>query len=504
MSGQKDEITKGKLRFANVGILRREFLLSSSGAAASLLLAGILPAGCAGTKEKISLGQRKKAFYNFLLFDGIENGLQKDKVILIEEDRITAVETGWNPENYSEYEPVDLEGLTLIPGLIDNHVHITVPFVRDPTFAAVRSTSAQIEKNLLSCILSGVTTIRDVGAFPKKIQSFRSKVDGWELPGPRILCTNSFISTPTGPPEGVPHLNPAVEFFMGGQFVERVTTPVEVRKVANEMCDLGADWLKVGYQSLSAYCRPKPTVPSDEYLKALLDVGEKRGKKVCMHQPFLEDFVKGVEMGIHTLEHCPNDELIPREEIESFMKKGMAILPTMMAFGDALEMNEFLVWIKENGHKYLEEEPLRQVISSVEVDTRDPYPPEDYLEKGYYDYEMMVPMFPTMIKNVSRLREMGATVGVGTDLGGTMTGLFGFYHKELTHLSNAGFSNFEILKNATATNAQIIDMADDIGTIEAGKYADVVAVDGNPLADISVIKDVKMVMKGGAFILQHQ
>ncbi|MBN1571731.1 MAG: amidohydrolase family protein [Deltaproteobacteria bacterium] len=504
MSKSKDKSFKGILGLEDVRMLRREFLLSTSFATASLLFGGILPAGCTGPKEKIAPALGKKALHNFLLFDGIENGLKKDKVILIEDDRIIDIETGWDVEKYSGFEPVDLNGLTLIPGLIDNHVHITVPFVRDPTFAAVTSTSAQIERNLLSCILSGVTTVRDVGAFPKKIQGFRDRVNAGDLPGPRILCANSFISTPTGPPEGVPHLNPAVEFFMGGQFVERITTPEEVRMVANEMCDLGADWLKTGYQSVSYTFRSKPTVPSDEYLKALLEVGEKRGKKICMHQPFLEDFLKGVEMGIHTLEHCPNDKLIPEEAIETFIEKDMAILPTMMAFGDALEMKEILAWLTENGRKYLEEEPLRQVMESVKIETSLPYPPDDYLERGYYNYELMVPLFPTLVENVSRLRRMGATVGVGTDLGGTMTGLFGFYHKELEHLSNAGFSNFEILKNATATNAKIIDMADDIGTIEAGKYADFAAVEGDPLSDIGVMKDVKMVMKGGAFILRHQ
>jgi imidazolonepropionase-like amidohydrolase len=232
-------------------------------------------------------------------------------------------------------------------------------------------------------------------------------------------------------------------------------------------------------------------------------VGEKRGKKVCMHQPFIEDFLKGVEMGIHTLEHCPNDGLIPEKAIEAFIEKDMAILPTMMAFGDALEMKEILAWLEENGGKLLEEEPLRQVMESVTIETSLPYPPEDYLERGYYDYELMIPLFPNLVENVSRLRRMGAAVGVGTDLGGTMTGFFGLYHKELKHLKNAGFSNYEILKNATAVNAKIIDMEDDIGTIEAGKYADFAAVDGNPLSNIGVMEDVKMVMKGGAFILKH-
>ncbi len=484
-----------------VELLRREFLRSTFGTAAALLLGGVLPAGCCPP----GLDTQKKALYNFLLFNGKEDLLQAERVLLIDGEQIAAIETGWDSDNYPEYEPVDLGGMTLIPGLIDNHVHITVPFIFQMNLDAILAGPAQIIRNLEGCILSGVTTVRDVAAFPSLIQMYRSQVDNGCLPGPRILCTNSFISTPTGAPETYPLLSPLEEFLFIEKFAERITSPEEVRIVANRMCDRGADWLKTGYQGTSYCFRPGPTVPSDDYLRALMDVGEKRGRKICMHQCYLAGFLKGVEMGIHTLEHCPMDELIPEEAISTFIEKDMAIHPTLMTFGKSRDdILEFIDWVKENGDQYLEKEPLRQVIYKLSLPFEDPYPPDDYMSVGYYDGETGQRMFPTMLENVSRLREMGATVGVGTDLGGSLSAFFGSYADELKQLSNAGFSNFEILRNATATNARIIDMENLIGTVEPGKLADLVALEGDPLSDINAIRNVRMVMKGGKFMLDHR
>jgi imidazolonepropionase-like amidohydrolase len=108
-------------------------------------------------------------------------------------------------------------------------------------------------------------------------------------------------------------------------------------------------------------------------------------------------------------------------------------------------------------------------------------------------------MFPNVIKNLKKLNSMGARVGIGTD-SGTFRGLFGRYNEELRHMTSAGISNFDTLRMATAVNAGIIDMQDKIGTIEKGKCADLIAVEGNPLNDIEVMDSVAMVMKGGNFV----
>ena len=108
-------------------------------------------------------------------------------------------------------------------------------------------------------------------------------------------------------------------------------------------------------------------------------------------------------------------------------------------------------------------------------------------------------MFPNVIKNIAKLKSAGAKIGIGTDSGSTIS-LFGFYSDELKYVASAGISNFETLRMATAENAGILNMQDRIGTIEKGKWADLIAIEGDPLADLDSMNNVRMVMKGGAFI----
>jgi len=92
---------------------------------------------------------------------------------------------------------------------------------------------------------------------------------------------------------------------------------------------------------------------------------------------------------------------------------------------------------------------------------------------------------------------------VGTDTCGTGLSFFGFYYKELEHLIHAGFTNSEALKAATSVNAEIIGLADHVGTIQEGKYADFTIIDGNPLSDIKALKNIKAVVKGGKTLINN-
>jgi imidazolonepropionase-like amidohydrolase len=99
---------------------------------------------------------------------------------------------------------------------------------------------------------------------------------------------------------------------------------------------------------------------------------------------------------------------------------------------------------------------------------------------------------------------MGAIVGAGSDIGGTMGGFFGRFTDELEHYTQSSISNFETLRMATSTNAQIIDMQNQIGIVNKGFYADLITVVGNPLKDIYALRKVKMVMKGGVIIKNEE
>jgi len=112
----------------------------------------------------------------------------------------------------------------------------------------------------------------------------------------------------------------------------------------------------------------------------------------------------------------------------------------------------------------------------------------------------MKKQFPVVTENLKRLYKMGAIIGAGSDIGGTMSGFFGRFTDELKHYAQAGIQNFDILQMATSTNAKIIDMQDKIGAVQKGFLADLITIEGNPLEDINALTKVKMVMKAGTLI----
>jgi len=114
-------------------------------------------------------------------------------VILIHGDRIEAVEPRGDLARYPDYRALDLAGATLLPGLIDAHCHLTVPFIYDVTASAILEMSRQIALNFRNCVLSGVTTVRDLGGFPARINAFRTSADRNQIPGPRVVSSLSPI-----------------------------------------------------------------------------------------------------------------------------------------------------------------------------------------------------------------------------------------------------------------------------------------------------------------------
>jgi imidazolonepropionase-like amidohydrolase len=195
------------------------------------------------------------------------------------------------------------------------------------------------------------------------------------------------------------------------------------------------------------------------------------------------------------------DDVIQERLVENCVDKGIAIIPTMMVYHDFLIHQRILELLESHGKEYLVPEAVKQIsmfireLIALEKKTLN----EEEQGKMLVDPRYFKAMFPNVVANLKKLNGMGARIGIGTD-SGTFRGLFGRYNDELRHMTSAGISNFDTLRMATVGNAGIIDMRDKIGTIEKGKYADIIAVEGNPLENIDVMDRVVMVMKGGAFI----
>jgi hypothetical protein len=222
-----------------------------------------------------------------------------------------------------------------------------------------------------------------------------------------------------------------------------------------------------------------------------------------MHQMERVAFRKGIQIGAHTLEHCPADDLDP-QEVDQFVEHGMAIVPTLKAAGDYLDLDPMIDWLEGKAEPEFMPEPRRQVLYSVKFLLSKPYPPQDPKGKLYLDVEYFRTGYPHALKNIKLIRDAGGKIGVGTDTCGTTLSFFPHYWKELWHLTQAGLSTFEALKAATSLNAEIIGLGDQVGGIQPGKFADFAVVEGNPLENIEHVGNVKMVVKGGETLVDNR
>ncbi len=489
---------------------RREFLRFSALALTGLAAEGAVLSslgGCAGEPEWRPVSYPAVLLHNFRLFDGSGGVLRKGLFVLVRDGIIEAIERAGDMAQYGAYRAVDLRGMTLMPGCIDNHVHITVPFTFDVTLQAIRQMDRQIANNARSCVMAGVTTVRDVDGFPEKILKCREMIERGEIPGPRIISSLSPIAarneTTLGAPQSAPYFtNPVMKWFLGGNYAERPVGTAEIERACREMVDAGARWIKTLHQECdySAKRRPLPN-HSDEGYRKILEIGREHGIRCALHQPMVSGFRKGVELGFHTLEHMPLDGILGSRDIDAFMRGGTAIMPTIMAYHDQRREEDILALVSERGERFLTPEAHRQslVYLRESIDkTRRELAEE---KKGTRtDAGHWRAMLPRQIANLRKIHRMGGTVGMGTDNGGYFCGYFGRYADELAHFVNdAGISAAETLRMATSTNARILGMQRQIGSVERGLNADLIAVPGDPLRDIAVMGRVAMVMKGGLF-----
>lgn len=140
----------------------------------------------------------------------------------------------------------------------------------------------------------------------------------------------------------------------------------------------------------------------------------------------------------------------------------------------------------------------QQIVAALEAHKRTPYPPDNpSYRRLFTNVDLCKRSYNTTVRNVQRIKKAGVMIGVGSDGFSSYINMGGFYWKELELLTQAGFTNAEVLKAATSTNAKILGADDLLGSIQAGKYADFVVIDGDPLTDITVTRNVRRVIKGG-------
>jgi len=341
---------------------------------------------------------------------------------------------------------IDVSGKPILPGLIDLHTHLTYPLNQEEFGVAVNDADATLRavEKLRYVVESGITSVRDVGS--KGDVPFRLKV--WvaenRLPGPRVFPAGAFITGEGG--HSTENTPDEIIGLMGG--TRLAAGPDEWRQAVREQFHKGADVIKLGSHF------------SLEEIKAAVQEAHELGLKVTVDA---ETFYiqRAVEAGADTIEHP-----LPRtdETIQLMAKKGVAADPTLIPYQVIFEE-----WGGYFGST------SRRFTFSKEAN----------------------------LEMLKRLHKAGIKCGVGTDLIlHWYRYLPGPYIRELKNFVEAGWSIPEALVAATKTNSEILDMDDRLGTLQPGKLADVLVIDGRPEAILDDLARVDLVIRDGYRIVE--
>jgi len=392
------------------------------------------------------------------LIDGISNQVRHNVLVVIKGNKIESVTGGGNPPAGTTVVNLPAD-VTMLPGLIDTHTHIFLQG-EDPK---VESYDDQLLKHPSSyraaraavsarrALEQGFTTLRDLeteGAGYGDVGIKEAINDGF-IPGPRMLVVTRAISVTGGYPlEGY---NPEIVVPKGAQLGDG---PVELRKITRQQLENGADWIKVymthrSWVDKEGHLVSQPTLSVEE-LKAVVDEAHGQQKKVACHAYSGIGLHRALDGGCDSIEHGLS---LDDAAIAQMLKQGTWYVPTLGVY--------YTDWSPEN----------------TEDGKRD--------RARASEHEV----------SFKKALKAGVKIAFGTDMGGIpwtepIANEFGFMVK-------FGMSPMDAIKSATSTAANLLDMKGDIGVIAPGAFADIMAVQGDPLANVEALKSVKFVMKDG-------
>ena len=375
-----------------------------------------------------------------------------NQAIVVEDGKIVSVGADRGVAD-SSAQVIDLSSKTVLPGLIDAHTHITF----DPRFGYDRlAISLPREaligaKNARITLLAGFTTIRNVGATEFADIALRDAINAGDVPGPRIDASGPALSITGG------HCDDNLLPYEWHATEVGVADGVEnVQHKVREVIKYGADVIKICATGgvLSLGDNPQASQFTEEELRAAIADAHRLGRKVAAHAHGAQGILWAAEAGVDSIEH---GSYIDDAGIAAMKAHGTYLVPTLY-LGD---------WFLENAPK-------------MNV-------PPSMLAKGK---EVM----PAARKNIAHAFASGVKVGFGTDAAVYPHGLNAH---EFAVMVKLGLTPLQAIQAATVNDADLLGWSDKIGVIEPNHYADIIAVDGDPLEDVTTLERVKFVMKGG-------
>lgn len=377
------------------------------------------------------------------------------QTILVEDGRIVSITAGFSKPK--DYAVIDLRNAYVLPGLIDSHVHITSENGPDGRIKDFENSEVDTAFDgaafALKTLQAGFTTVQDVGAPNNSIFGLRDAIARGAVPGPRIRSSGSSVAITGGHGDINGYSAQVMAAFTGSSICNGAD---DCRRAVRQQIKEGADLIKITATGgvLSNTSAGLEQQFSDDELVAIVDAAHAMGRKVTAHAHGKGGVDAALRAGVDSIEH---GTYLDAESIALFKENGATLVPT--------------------------------VLAGVTVTgwTNEPWlPPASRIKAAQVG--------PLMLEMLRRAHEGGVNIAFGTDTG---VSRHGDNAKEFALMVEAGFTPEEAIRAATVVASEHIEMARDIGTLEPGKYADLIAVDGDPLQDIRELETVDFVMKGG-------
>lgn len=387
------------------------------------------------------------------VFDG--NEIQEAWAVVVRGEHIVAAGPASQIRVPSGADEIDLAGMTVLPGLIEGHSHLLLhPYDETPWTEQVLNEAhalrvARATVHARATIMAGVTTVRDLGTEGAGYTDvgLKQAIDRGVIVGPRmIVTTRAIVATGSYSPKGAPE-------FTLPLGAEPADGHDDLIRVTRDQIGRGADWIKVyaDYRwGPSGEARPTFT---EEELRLIVDVASSSGRFVAAHAATAEGMARATRAGVRTIEHGDGGTAAV---FQLMAERNVALCPTLAA-ADAIM--QYAGWRKGVD---AEPERIRQSRESFRL----------ALENG-------VPIC------------FGGDVGVYSH---------GDNVRELELMVEYGMTPVDALRAATAGNARIFGLDDEIGTVNEGLLADLIAIDGDPTRDIRALRSVELVMKGGQIL----
>ncbi|ETI67410.1 metal-dependent hydrolase family protein [Neobacillus vireti] len=410
-----------------------------------------------------------KLLKNGLLIDGTGAEAKHEIDVLVEGNKITAIGSNLSiPDSYSTngVDIIELNGKTIMPGMVEAHTHFTWQdsiYIQDIDFKPIEETMIGAIKNAETMLKSGFTSCVSAAARGRVDIALRDAINRGQIAGPRMLANGAEVSA-TG---SFVDLHPNHVRVHGLSFL--ADGEDEVRKVVRSLFKEGADLVKVNVsgESLTAHATGEMTLYTYKEVRAAVEEAHARGKRIYVHARTSESVKICVKAGVDIIGHA---DFIDDEAFEMLVhnKDRLFVVPAL----------NWLVSTLEHGADYFGQEAVDAT--------------------GYKEGLQIA------LKNMNRLYKAGVRVLPGGDYGFKWCP-HGGYARDLEHFVKlVGMTPMDVIVSATKYGGQIMQLEDQIGTIEVGKLADILVVDGNPLDNIAILQDhdkLNIILKDGDYVV---